>query len=99
MEKKTDRWKISVASILSPKIKFETKILNALLDKVRRSTIVVGSDKDCDKFKHEFKFGNTIYTMALGGLHSQDSPAIFDINDTSHEKYILRDADVNSAAS
>lgn len=96
MEKKTDRWKISVASILSPKIKFETKILNALLDKVRRSTIVVGSDKDCDKFKHEFKFGNTIYTMALGGLHSQDSPAIFDINDTRHEKYILRDADVAS---
>ena len=96
MEKKTDRWKINVASILSPKIKFETKILNALLDKVRRSTIVVGSDKDYDKFKHEFKFGNTIYTMALGGLHSQDSPAIFDINDTSHEEYILRDADVAS---
>lgn len=95
MDKKTDRWKISVASILSPKIKFETKILNALLDKVRRSTIVVGSDKDCDKFKHEFKFGNTIYTMALGGLHSQDSPGVFNTLD-SKSNYILRDADVSS---
>lgn len=96
VDKKTDRWKIYVSSILSPKIKFETKILNDLLLKVRNSIIVVGSNKDSDKFKHEFKFGDTIYTMALGGLHSQDSPAIFDINDPNHEEYILRDADVAS---
>lgn len=95
-DKKTDRWKIYVASILSPKIQFETKILNDLLDKVRKSVIVVGSDKACDKFKHEFKFGNTIYTMALGGLHSQDPPSIFDTLNDNTEHYILRDADVAS---
>lgn len=96
IEKKTDRWKINVASVLSDKIRFETRILNELLDKVRKSVIVVGSKEDKDKFKHEFKFGDTVYTMALGGLHSQDDPAIFDIYDTSHEEYILRDADVAS---
>ena len=88
--------KINVASILSPKIRFETRILNELLDKVRKSTIVVGSDKACDKFKHEVKFGDTIYTMALGGLHSQDSPAVFDTLTNNTEGFILRDADVAS---
>lgn len=91
---KTDRWKVSLASILSDKIKFETTILNNILDKVRKSTVVVGSDKDEDKFKLEFKFGNTIYTMALGGLHSQDQPGIFEA-----KEYAIRDADVNLAAS
>lgn len=90
---KTDRWKIKVYSILSPKIKFKTKILNDLLNKVRSSTIVVGSNKDEDKFKHEFKFGDTIYTMALGGLHSQDQPGILD---SSELNCIIRDADVSS---
>lgn len=91
---KTDRWKVSLASILSDKIKFETTILKNILDKVRKSTVVVGSDKDEDKFKLEFKFGNTIYTMALGGLHSQDQPGIFEA-----KEYAIRDADVNLAAS
>lgn len=88
---KTDRWKVSLASILSDKIRFETTILNNILDKVRKSTVVVGSDKDEDKFKLEFKFGNTIYTMALGGLHSQDQPGIFEA-----KEYAIRDADVAS---
>lgn len=96
IETKTDRWKINVASILSSKIKFETKILNELLYTVRKSIIVVGSDKASDKFKHEVKFGDTIYTMALGGLHSQDSPAVFDTLNNNKENYILRDADVAS---
>lgn len=88
---KTDRWKVPLASILSDKIRFETIILNNILDKVRKSTVVVGSDKDEDKFKLEFKFGNTIYTMALGGLHSQDQPGIFEA-----KEYAIRDADVSS---
>ena len=87
---KTDRWKVPLASILSDKIRFETTILNNVLDKVRKSTVVVGCDKDEDKFKLEFKFGNTIYTMALGGLHSQDQPGIFEA-----KEYAIRDADVS----
>lgn len=92
---KTDRWRISVNSVLSDRIQFKTQVLNDLLRKIRQQVIVVGSDKKEDKFKHEFKFGNTIYTMALGGLHSQDQPTIFDtIKDNN--TYILRDADVAS---
>lgn len=91
IDTKTDRWKIKVSTILSPKIKFKTKILNNLLRTVANSTIVVGSTKDKDKFKHEFQFGDIIYTMALGGLHSQDQPGLIIANGFS-----IRDADVSS---
>lgn len=91
MDTKTDRWKIKVSSILSPKLKFQTKILNDLLRTVAQSTIVVGSTKDEDKFKHEFQFGDAVYTMALGGLHSQDKPGLI-----IADGFSLRDADVSS---
>lgn len=91
-DKKTERFRIKVASILNPKIKFQTKILNDLLRTVAASTIVVGSNKEEDKFKHEFRFGDTIYTMALGGLHSQDNPGLI----IADNNYCIRDADVQS---
>ena len=93
MDTKTDRWKIKVSSILSPKLKFQTKILNDLLRTVASSTIVVGSVKDEDKFKHEFRFGDVIYTMALGGLHSQDKPGLLIASELGA---CIRDADVAS---
>lgn len=93
IDKKTDRWKIKVSTILSPKIKFQTKILNDLLRTVASSTIVVGSVKDEDKFKHEFRFGDVIYTMALGGLHSQDKPGLLIASEIGA---CIRDADVAS---
>lgn len=91
IDTKTDRWKIKVSTILSPKIKFKTKILNDLLRKVASSTIVVGSNKDEDKFKYEFRFSDTVYTMALGGLHSQDEPGLIIASELG---CIIRDADV-----
>lgn len=93
MDTKTDRWKIKVSSILSPKLKFQTKILNDLLRTVAQSTIVVGSTKDEDKFKHEFQFGDAVYTMALGGLHSQDKPGLLIASEIGA---CIRDADVAS---
>lgn len=93
IDTKTDRWKIKINSIISPTIKFKTKILQKLLKTVKNSVIVVGSNKEEDKFKHEFKFGDTIYTMALGGLHSQDKPGLLIAKKLN---CILRDADVAS---
>lgn len=93
MDTKTDRWKIKVSSILSPKLKFQTKILNDLLRTVAQSTIVVGSTKDEDKFKHEFQFGDAVYTMALGGLHSQDKPGLLIASEIGAS---IRDCDVAS---
>mgnify|MGYP000764382750 CR=1 FL=1 len=95
MDTKTDRWKIKVSSILSPKLKFQTKILNDLLRTVAQSTIVVGSTKDEDKFKHEFQFGDAVYTMALGGLHSQDKPGLLIASEIGA---CIRDADVKVEA-
>lgn len=91
VDKRTDRWQIKVNSILSNKIKFQTKILNDLLRKVKASTIKVGSDKAEDKFKYEFRFGDNFYTMALGGLHSQDKPGLI-----IAKGFSIRDADVSS---
>lgn len=86
---KTDRWKIKLGNIISDKIKFKTKILNNLLNEVKSSVIVVGSPNKEDKFIKSFKFGDTIYNMALGGLHSKDKPGIIIAGE-----FAIRDADV-----
>lgn len=93
IDKRTDRWQIKVNNILSDKIKFQTKILNDLLRKVKASTIKVGSDKAEDKFKYEFRFGDNFYTMALGGLHSQDKPGLLIAKELG---CAIRDCDVSS---
>ena len=92
MDKKTDRWKIKVNSIVSNEISFKTPVLQNLLRIIKNQTIVVGSSDSKDKFKHVIRFADKLYTMALGGLHSQDNPIIYDYTD----KYIYRDADVAS---
>lgn len=89
---KTDRWKIRCYNIISQRIQFKTPILQNLLNTIKNQTIVVGSQVKSDKFAHDVRFNGKAYTLALGGLHSQDKPIIYDNTDG----YIYRDADVAS---
>ena len=88
---RTDRRVIYCSDIIDNIIKFQTPFLHNLLQTIKKQRIVVGSNDKADKFEHKFRFGNNNYTMALGGLHSQDEPGILTAG-----KYIYRDADVAS---
>ena len=91
---RTDRFTIKVNNLISPLISFKTKEFNNLLDKVRASTIYITSDVEKAKWGFALLYKGTKYIMAKGGLHSKDSPGVFDI--TSDKSMIMRDADVAS---
>jgi hypothetical protein len=66
-------------------VKFETNELNTFIDSIRRITVLTES-----KQEFHFKFGQTNYVLAKGGLHSEDKPRL--VKPTIDQ--ILRDADV-----
>ena len=69
--KKTERTALSFKKVILPFIKFQTPELQALLEEMKK-VIIYSVGKDA--FKREIKLGNLIYTIATGGLHSQDIP-------------------------
>ena len=75
-------------------IKYETPLMNWVLDKVRNAPFVVGeSGKMENPFKGvEIPLGNSVYTLCIGGLHSTESTAAHYTDDD----YELADHDVTS---
>lgn len=85
LETKTIRRKIEVSEILSNKIRFSSPQLNELLVTLR--SLVLRGEKG--EFDREFTFMGTSYTLATGGLHSNEIPAIYSSNaDYSNAPYI-----------
>lgn len=70
---RTNRTALSFKKIIFPHIHFKTKQLQDLLDEMK-DIIIYHTNKDA--FCREFEFYNTTYTLATGGLHSQDRPAV-----------------------
>lgn len=68
---KTERTKMNLGKLIFPCISFKTKSLQDLLDDVRHTTLTRVSK---DAFQRNVTIGNTVYTLATGGLHSQDLP-------------------------
>ena len=97
LETKTIRRKIVVAEIISDKIAFSDPQLKDLLSSVR--SLILKGEKG--EFEREITFRGTSYTMATGGLHSNEIPAIRygldkdNIEDNSSNIYIV-DNDVAS---
>jgi len=85
--KGTFRKEIKLKNCLPKYIKFQTEQLKNL-HKLTTNTIVGMTDK----FENKFKFYNTEYVQALGGLHATNSDEIWE----SNEEYILEDDDVSS---
>lgn len=68
---KTERTKMNLGKIIFPCIEFKTKPLQDLLNEIRKTTLTRVSK---DEFQKDVRIGDVIYTLATGGLHSQDKP-------------------------
>lgn len=76
-------------------IKFQTPLLNWVLDNVRNHDFVIGMDGAVDKslaLKLKFTIANGNYTMGIGGLHSTEKS----VTTRAGEDWLLLDRDVSS---
>lgn len=69
--RKTERTALAFKRVIVPSIKFKTKYLQDILEEMKQ-VVIYSVNKD--SFTKEIKLGNLIYTVATGGLHTQDIP-------------------------
>jgi hypothetical protein len=86
---RTQRTALSFNKIIFPHICFKTKQLQDLLEDMKK-VVIYRTNKDA--FEKVIQFYGTTYTIATGGLHSQDRPAVL----TSTDKYTYIHYDINS---
>ena len=70
---RTQRTALSFNKIIFPHIKFKTKQLQDLLEEMKK-VVIYRTNKD--SFVREIDFYGTTYTLATGGIHTQDKPVI-----------------------
>ena len=75
---RTQRTRLSFDKIIFPHIKFKTKQLQDLLEDMKKIYIY---HTNKDSFSREVEFYGTTYTLATGGIHSVDRPAIYKSDD------------------
>jgi hypothetical protein len=78
---------IAVKNCIAPYVEFQTKELQDFLKKIKRLSLGLQDD-----FKEELHFYNNVYSFMKGGLHTENSPKIFEADD-EHE---IIDWDVSS---
>ena len=86
---RTQRTALSFNKIIFPHICFKTKQLQDLLKDMKK-VVIYRTNKDA--FEKVIQFYGTTYTIATGGLHSQDRPAVL----TSNDKYTYVHFDISS---
>ena len=86
---RTQRTALSFNKIIFPHIKFKTKQLQDLLEEMKK-VVIYRTNKD--SFVREIDFYGTIYTLATGGIHTQDKPVIL----KSTDKYVYVHHDYTS---
>lgn len=86
---RTQRTALSFNKIIFPHICFKTKQLQDLLENMKK-VVIYRTNKDA--FEKVIQFYGTTYTIATGGLHSQDKPAVL----TSTDKYTYVHYDISS---
>ena len=86
---RTQRTALSFNKIIFPHICFKTKQLQDLLEDMKK-VVIYRTNKDA--FEKVIQFYGTTYTIATGGLHSQDRPAVL----TSTDKYTYIHYDISS---
>ena len=86
---RTQRTRLSFDKIIFPHIKFKTKQLQDLLEDMKKIYIY---HTNKDSFSREVEFYGTTYTLATGGIHSVDRPAIYE----SDENYVYLHHDYTS---
>ena len=86
---RTQRTALSFNKIIFPHICFKTKQLQDLLEDMKK-VVIYRTNKDA--FEKVIQFYGTTYTIATGGLHSQDRPAVL----TSTDDYTYIHYDISS---
>lgn len=86
---RTERHKLSFNKIIFPHIKFKTKQLQDFLEDIKKVSIY---HTNSSEFQRTIKFYDTTYNIATGGIHSVDSPHIYE----SDDKYVYRHHDYTS---
>ena len=75
---RTERTALAFKRIIFPHIKFKTKQLQDLLEEMK-TVVIYRTNKD--SFVREVNFYGTTYTIATGGIHTQDKPVILKSTD------------------
>ena len=86
---RTQRTALSFNKIIFPHICFKTHELQKVLEDMKK-VVIYRTNKDA--FEKVINFYGTIYTIATGGLHSHDRPAVL----TSTDDYTYIHFDINS---
>ena len=86
---RTQRTALSFNKIIFPHICFKTPELQKVLEDMKK-VVIYRTNKDA--FEKVIQFYGTTYTIATGGLHSQDRPAVL----TSTDDYTYIHFDINS---
>ena len=86
---RTNRTALAFKRIIFPHIHFKTTKLQNILEDMKK-IVIYHTNKDA--FCKEFEFYGTTYTLATGGLHSKDKPAVL----KSTDKYVYTHRDVGS---
>lgn len=89
IKERTERTKLSFKKIIFPHIKFKTKELQQMLAEMMQVSVTRTTK---DAFSKEVTFYGTTYTLACGGIHTQDKPAVL----ISDDKYLYLHFDYNS---
>lgn len=87
--KKTERTIMNFKKVIFDNVKFKTKELQDFLSEIKTVCLTRTSK---DEFERKVTIGNTVYTVATGGLHSEDKPRIL----KSTSKYKYKHWDINS---
>jgi len=86
---RTERTAMAFKKVIFPHIEFKTKQLQDFLEEIKKVTIYHVSKKD---FERTINFYGTEYTIATGGIHTKDKPAIY----VSDDKYLYMHHDYTS---
>lgn len=86
---RTNRTALAFKCIIFPHIHFKTVQLQNILEDMKK-IVIYHTNKDA--FCKKFEFYGTTYTLATGGLHSKDKPAVL----KSTDKYVYTHRDVGS---
>lgn len=79
---RTERTKLSFDKVIFPHIQFKTKQLQDLLAEMKKVSIY---HVNKTSFCREIDFYGTKYTLATGGIHTQDNPGIYESKNGEYE--------------
>lgn len=77
--KKTERTKMAFKKVIFDNIKFKTPQLQSFLEEIRPIVLTRVSKSE---FERKVTIGETVYTVATGGLHSEDKPRVLRSSNT-----------------